>query len=295
MTVKIADYPDLEAHGIITKFVRFFSVPLLNRISPKMLQKMMKITSRDARTVVENTGSTHALEAMYTRHHRNLFSRGVLQGLADLFWHHCISQPKALRNRLKIVERCLEGEVIRVARGYEGAEDLVSILSVGGGSARAIMHSIHRLNKNGFSHKLKVINVDTDSRAIALGKEIAAKFDLQDIFEWINDDARNLSALVPKQAMDIVEMVGLLDYFSDERGANLIRQVYEVLKPRGTFIVANVFPNSEMPFVEHLGWPRMYYREPSDLERILRLAGFTQEPLIFFEPLKVHVIAKVAK
>ena len=45
---------------------------------------------------------------MYTRYDRRLFSRGILQGLADLFWHHCISQPKAIRNRLKLVEINLE-------------------------------------------------------------------------------------------------------------------------------------------------------------------------------------------
>ena len=295
MAVKTADHPDLEVHGMITKFVRIFSVPLLNRVPPGLLRKLMRVTSRDAKTVVQNTGSTHALEVMYTRHHRSLFSRGLLQGLADLFWHHCISQPKALRNRLKIVEQCLEEEIIRIAAKRKDADSVISILSVGGGSARAIIHSIHRLLKNGFNFRLRIVNVDTDPSAIALGREIATKFGLQDIFKWINNDAANLGALISAESVDIVEMVGLLDYFSEESGPNLLSQVHQVLKLGGVFIVANVFPNIEMPFVRNLGWPKMYYRKPSDLERILRLAGFTNEPSIFFEPLRVHIIAKVTK
>lgn len=66
VVVKIADYPDLETHGLVTKFIRIFSIPLMNHISPRTLQKLMKATSQNAGTVVKNTGSTHALEAMYT-------------------------------------------------------------------------------------------------------------------------------------------------------------------------------------------------------------------------------------
>ena len=90
-------------------------------------------------------------------------------------------------------------------------------------------------------------------------------------------------------------MVGLLDYFSDENGTELIRSVYASLKPGGVFVVANVHPNEEMPFVTNLGWPFMYYRKPDDLKRLLALGGFSCEPILIPEPLKVHVVAKVIK
>ena len=295
MNIITADDQDLETHSLLVKIIRFFSVPIMNKISPNSLQKMMRATSHDARTVVENSGSTAALEAMYSRHQRSLFSRGIFQGIADLFWHHCISQPKALRNRLKLVEKNLELEIFKIFKEKKNIEDTIKILSVGGGSAKALIHSIHRLIKGGHNLKLMVINIDKDMRAIEMGKKLSIKYNLQDIFQWINDDARNIDSLVGKGSIDIVEMAGLLDYFSKQSGAQLIKKVFDILKVGGLFIVANVHPNEEMPFVDHLGWPKMYYRYPNDLINILKAGNFFGDSQIIFEPLRVHIIARVYK
>src|SRR4030042_2771110 len=107
MEIDVADKKNLEKHGILSKVIRIFSVPLLNNLPDFFIKKMLAKTTRDGKVVLEQGGSTHALETMYTRQERRLFSRGILQGFADLFWQHCLSQPKAIRNRLKIVKRTL--------------------------------------------------------------------------------------------------------------------------------------------------------------------------------------------
>ena len=117
MKIIIADDKNLENHSLLTKFIRIFTVPLLNNLPASLIQKVMKLSSHDARKVLESVGSTHALEVMYTRYHRSLFHRGFLNGIADLFWHHGVSQPKALRNRLKIVEEKIEEEILRSCLG----------------------------------------------------------------------------------------------------------------------------------------------------------------------------------
>jgi len=194
MTTKIA-YENMETHGLVTRFIRIFTVPLMNNISPEFLKKMMRTTSHDAKTVVQNTGSNAALDAMYTRHHRSLFSRGLLQGFADLFWHHCFSQPKALRNRLALVEKNIEDEILRITNIDSSLE--ISIMSVGGGSMRALIQSINRISQRR-SLKIRILNIDRDQRAIKAGEELASKLGMREKFEWINGDARNLNSLVPK-------------------------------------------------------------------------------------------------
>jgi len=293
MKITVAQGKHLEKHNLLTKFIRIFTVPLLNNLSISFIQKLMKKSSHDARRVLETVGSTHALEVMYTRYHRSLFYRGILNGLADLFWHHAVSQPKALRNRLKIVEEKIEEEISQLVNGDKDA----TILTVGGGSSRALIHCIDRLYKKNLfdSHKIKVINVDKDKKAIELGKELAQRFNLNHVFEWINDDARNLKSLIKPETIDVVEMVGLLDYFSEERGIEVIGQIFNLLRKKGVFIVANIYPNSERIFVSKTGWPKMYYRTPEDLASILSKAGFTEEPTVIFEPLRVHIIQVVRK
>lgn len=290
----IADKRYLETHGFISKLLRILIVPLLNNLPAKIVQMIMRLSSHDARIVLEQKGSTHALEVMYTRYHRSLFSQGVLRGFADLFWHHIVSQPKALRNRLKIVEENLEIEIKKLLNSTLTKEE-IRILTVGGGSARAIFQTLQKVNTERADTPIKVINIDKDEKAIEFGRTMAEKSLLHPKFEWINSDAQSILYFIEKDSIHIVEMVGLLDYFSEEKGVEVISQIHKVLKPGGLFIVANVYPNSETSFVTKTGWPHMYYRRPADVERILHKAKFSAEPLIIFEPLKVHLIALVRK
>ena len=290
--MKVLVRKDLEGHNPLIFCLRFLTVPLMNSIPKSTLQKMMHKTSRDASTVVSNSGSTMALEAMYTRYHRGLFSRGIRQGLADIFWHHLISQPKALRNRLKIVEETIESRLISLIK--KGQKD-IKILNIGGGSSRALIHSLHKLFDEGFDFNPSIVNIDKDKRAIEIGKKIAKDHGLEKVFKWINSDVRNLDSLVAPDSIDIVEMVGLLDYFDDNRANAVMKVIHKSLKKGGLFIVANIHFNNEMKFIRNTGWPEMYYRGASDMERIVKDAGFEREPNLIFEPLKVHIITVVEK
>lgn len=292
MKIIVTDDKKLEKHNLIEKIIRIFSVPLLNSLPSPIIKKMMIKSSRDAGTAVKRGGSTYALEAMYTRYHRTLFSRGFFEGIADSFWHHCVSQPKALRNRLKIVEENLEKEILRIALKQKN----ILILSIGGGSTRGIIQSLDRILEKKLNCKIKIINIDKSQKALDLGREIAKRFNLNKNFKWIRNDARNIKSLISTNSVDIVEMVGLLDYFSDEKSIEVIKQIYAVLKKKGLFIMANIYPNIEMPFIRKTGWPEMYYRMPEDLSKILKESGFsTKKGKIIFEPLKSHIIVLIRK
>lgn len=291
MRVDFAKNNGLEKHGFITIILRSIVVPLLNSLPSSFIRRVMHRSSRDASTVIQTAGSTRALEVMYTRHNRRLFERGILEGIADVFWHHVVSQPKALRNRLRIIEDTLAEELSNLLRREQTQ---VMVLSVGGGSARALIHTISRFPVE-LRSRIKVINIDKSSDAINLSRDIAARSNLGDMFEWIVGDARDIKTFIQGYSADIVEMVGLLDYFSFERGVEIISQVYRCLKRGGLFIVANVIPNEEIKFVEKTGWPRMYYRQPGEVVDILRVSGFTQPPNLVLEPLKVHIVATVRK
>lgn len=293
--MEVIVYPrkGLETHGLFTALVRVFTVPLLNHVPPYLLRSIMRRSSRDASQVLNNMGYTHALEVVYTRYHRKLFHRGLMQGVADLFWHHATSQAKALRNRLKIVEHTLESEIHK--RLAATSENRVSLCTVGGGSSRAIIHTMSRVTKAYPLAHFEITNIDKDANGMELGRKNAAEYGLDSIFRWVRDDARNIPAIIPPETADIVEMVGLLDYFSEERGIEVIRHIHGSLKPGGVFIVANVHPNREQRFLHNMGWPSMHYRKPAQLTRILSMAGFSNEPLVMFEPLRVHMISVVVK
>ncbi len=294
METIIADYKNLEKHSLFVKFVRIFSVPILNSLPDVFLRRFMRESSKDAEVILDNLGSARALEVMYGRYRRNLFSRGIMQGFADLFWHHFVSQPKGVRNRLKIVENNLEKEISRIIS--RNNEKKINLLTIGGGSARGILEVLNKYSVQLKDWKISVINVDKSLKAIELGKELSEEFRLYDNFKWINDLAQNVGNLVHKDSIDIVEMVGLLDYFRDEKSIETFKQICDILKKGGLFMVGNIVPNKEQPFISKLGWPKMYYRQASDLSRLLIEAGFSKETgKIIFEPLKNHIVAVVRK
>ena len=93
------------------------------------------------------------------------------------------------------------------------------------------------------------------------------------------------------QCFDIIEVVGLLDYFSDERAVRLLTDARKILNEEGCMIVANVTLNSEVPFVRKTGWPEMNYRSVAELRAILEADGLWKRISVTVEPLGVHLIA----
>jgi hypothetical protein len=280
--IPIANNEHLEKRGIINTIIRIITIPILNLIPENLLRKTAKASSKDANNILEKVGSAHALEVMYSRHNRKLFSRGIFQGIADWYWHHVISQLKAVRNRLRIVECELESEIRN--RIKEGEKE-INLLTIGGGSSRAIIQTISRLLKEYPEVKITVTNLDKDPTVIELGKKIADSFNVSASFKWVIDTASKIDLHLEKNTIDIIEMVGLMDYFDNEKSISICKKIFELLKNNGLFIVANIYPNFEMEFVEKIGWPKMNYKTEKD---------FYKSNLIF-EPLKIHIVGLVRK
>jgi chemotaxis methyl-accepting protein methylase len=294
MKTYIANIKGLEKNNYFVDFVRFFTIPILNNLPESFLQKFMKSSSNDAVIVMENVGSAKALEVMYGRYRRKIFSRGIIQGLADLFWHHFVAQTKGVRNRLKIVKDNLEKEIINILQNKKDKE--IKILTIGGGSARGIVEVLDKYSEQLKGWNISVINIDKSTKAIELGKELAKEFNMYEKFEWINDLAQNVKFLVKENSVDIVEMVGLLDYFRDDRSKEVFTQIRSTLKENGLFMVGNIVPNKEQPFIIKMGWPKMYYRFAPDLSRLLIESGFSKEKgEIIIEPLQNHIVAIIKK
>jgi len=196
-----------EEHGFTAKAIRRITVPLFNVLPERFVRRLLAI-SPDGELIMNHCGSTHALEVMYAWHERDPFSPGVLPGLGNLFWFHCISQPKAMRNRLRIVQKILREEI---ARRLCASVDRISILSLGGGSCRALIQAVAELIPLAVQHAVRVINVDKDETAAALGRQIAAKYDVAEAFRWVVGNSKDLGSLADDDSVAIVEMVGLFD------------------------------------------------------------------------------------
>jgi len=252
----------------------------------------MKKTSADAKKALARTGSSHAMEAMYSGQDRNLFSRGIKQGMSDYVWHRVIAQSMAIRNRLLLVEEYLENAILEYSKS--NSESVVKILTVAGGTNKSIIAVIDRLHNKGNVLPISIHNIDLDKDALLVSEQMATMRNCNQYFTRITGNAFDLPLHVAENKFHIIEMVGLLDYLDEEQSVKMLALVKEAMNKNSVLVAANVAPNKEERFIKKLGWPKMYFRTGEHLGRLAELAGFDTVTIeVVKEPLLVHSVLKI--
>ena len=277
-----------EKNGILKNFFDFFFIPILNNIPPKFRDSVKK-THESAKVIIDNKASHNALEVLYNYGHHPQ-ERSLTKKIFRIIWFNT-NNPKAVRNRL----RAVKGELNDAGQKILDSGNDLKILSIASGSARAIVETIANLYipKN---RKVYVNFLDKNPHALDYSKEKVKEINFDDnfFFDWHTDTASNF----PKycQNLNIIEMVGLLDYFDDKKTVDIFTTIYNNLEKGGTFITANIDDNKERKFVTNLIDWRMIYRSGNDLINLALKAGFQKEKIrVFYEPLKIHAILVATK
>ncbi len=274
-----------ETNSTLKSVFNLFFIPILNSL-PSGLREIVKKTNKPAKDILENVTTHAAIEILYQegQPHR---VRNLLQRFFHYIWFST-NNPKAVRNRLRLVER----ELIKAIKNSIANRDEISILSVASGSARAIIESVD--NPEFLNHKISVAFLDKSSHALEYSRKLISTkhFPNNFSFRWIEDLAKKFHAHYEGMAHpNIIETVGLMDYFNDDKVLEFFSHVYTHLRKGGTFITANIADNPERKFVTNLvGW-EMIYRQPEEFLEIAMKAGFKKENIqILLEPLKVHFV-----
>jgi hypothetical protein len=280
---------DFEKHNPLVRIIRVPLIRLLVILPYGISRRLFTRWSKDAKQAWRWAKTYKALEVMYTFPERR--AKGDVS-LGDIFWHGILSGPRAVRNRLKLIEHLLENLIL----GQPAKNKPVRILSLGSGAGRSIIETIAGLDGQ---IPVRVVYFDRSRGAVRfsqrLSKEILGQ-EKSDDFQWVCSDIKNLPDYLTGFSPDIVEMVGFLDYFSDADAIALFRLIYQHISCGGWFIVSNINPNREASFVEKtVEWP-LVYRQSNHLEKLLTDSGFSREKVkLFIEPLKVFTVAVCQK
>lgn len=271
-----------ETNSILRKIFNFFFIPVLNSL-PASFQKPIKKTHKSAESVIDNATSHVAVEVLYN-HGNKKDSKHLLHSIFHKIWFS-VNNSKAVRNRLKLVQR----ELIKAINILSENNRDINILSIASGSARAVVNSVCNVNLN---KKITISFLDKSPHANEYSKNLSnvcpSNYDLR----WITDTASSFPKYYEGQEKpNIIEMVGLLDYFDDQKVIDVFSIIYNDLQNGGFLISANIDDNRERKFVTKVvGW-KMIYRDGKKLAELAIRAGFNPEKIkIIYEPLKIHVI-----
>lgn len=290
MKIEYLKGAELERHSLWQKVLRLIIVPIFNHIIPekKLRETVSKLSTAGAQAV-SRAGSTHAMESFYFGSEQKM---KLSQRIREYITHQVLSATKATRNRLKTVEGALYREFLERTQRMEA----IRVYAFGGGTCRSFINVLARLKREGIAPQVRITNVDLDQSAHRAGQTLAREHGYVSEFEWLQGsvlDARNFSEA---NKVDIVEIIGLLEYLDDEAAVAVLAQAYTILNAGALLVAANVRPTNEATFYRKIGWPPMYYRTPEKMSQLLEQAGFESGAIeIKVEPVCLHSICLVRR
>ena len=278
-----------EINTVFKKMLNVFLIPVLNSIPPSF-QKYIRKTHKSAEEIIEHATTHQALEILYKKGDRK-YSKTLFHKFFHTVWFNT-NNSKAVRNRLRLTKR----EIKQCIDTLITQRKDIHILSIASGSARSIIEVLTGIeNPNDVS--ISVTFLDKNPAALEYSKHLAKELDTTFNLTWVNSTVnsffRNLSTT---QKFNIIEMVGLVDYFNNYKATSIFSSIFSHLDTNGFLITANINNNSEQKFVtDAVGW-NMEYRSAEYLAVLIAKAGFNSDKMrIYYEPLKIHCVITVSK
>jgi hypothetical protein len=268
--------------------VNVIFIPLIN-ILPAGPTRSLKKIHKSCEEMIEYAGTYRAMEIIYDVNPRpkaNWFQNYFLS-----IWLG-INNSKAVRNRLKLVKREIKKKIIQLALDNKD----IKIINVASGSARAVLESVDDIHLDN-NHKLSAVFIDKNNEALLFSQKLASTNKHYLSFQWVNDTAENFFKLNDHKAdFNIAEVVGLLEYLSDNDVLRIFSLIHESLDSDGILITTNTMKNSERRFFSDvIGW-KMIYRSADELSSLLMDAGFSLDMMkIYYEPQRIHCIIVAKK
>jgi len=286
VVVDMDDSLNYEVRHPILEVLRIPLITLLNQLPPRAAKAVFTAFDSkggNTRKVQRYATTFKALEIMYTFKERE--RRGETN-ISERFWQNFLNNGISLRNRLKLTVR----EVTKAVKEVAKEKKEVHLLSLGSGSSRAIIETLAQLNGQ---IPIKAKLIDRSRGSICFSQKLASNHGVAINMKWHRDHVENLDRYCGEDfCPEVVEMVGLLDYYPREASIDLVNRIYKALPTGGYLITCNVIPNHEQPFItKGVGWP-MIYKTPEELKEIMVNAGFSGKNVgLIFEPLRVHCMS----
>lgn len=241
------------------------------------------------RKIKQNATNYWALELIYS--YRDYIPK---LNSWDRFWTKIwlnLINGTSTRNRLQLVIDELDRLVFKLAVTTGQRE--IRIVSLAAGSARAAIEIAKRARDGRYLHvKVRTLLVDRDRAALKLAQERINSLGLQEFCKVQIGNVLDIEKSLDDFNPDIIEIVGLLDYFNETLTVEYLKSIREKIKNPAWILAGNINYNKEISFVGRIITWDMYYKTPEKMAEIINQAGFSPDDWkIICEPQMVHEIA----
>ncbi|HRZ86678.1 MAG TPA: class I SAM-dependent methyltransferase family protein [bacterium] len=255
--------------------------PLMNYVLPKslVLYGINKSRSPLLKESILRPGGWRSMEISY--------ENGPHVDWVDMLALKFSTFPMSLRNRRKLVARVICGLI-----NHYAAAGHVNILGIGAGTGTNVMSGMAQSGKKNVSAHL----IDLDSDAFEYGQGLCRKYGLhEDAVSFIEGDAVDIKSHI-KVTPQIVKLVGIIEYLSDDEVRKLLAVSRDAL-PRGGSILSHSISRAHGVdrFTRRIFNLNLTYRSDTRVMELMGEAGFG-DFRVRHEPLGVYsVIVGVKK
>ena len=250
--------------GILNPLVNYFPAPIL-RLALRLLRSELAASNWT------DPGGWRSMVISYDGE-RKRFADRLLCTLGTI--------PMALRNRRVLGARIL-------ARLIDASDQPAPhVLCLGAGPGHIITDALLQCRRR----EARATLVDLNADAFTYGRRLAAQKGTGDRVRFVQGDVRDVAGML-EQPPDVVKMLGICEYLSDEQVASIAATVARRMR-RGAAMVFNSLSEAHGTdrFFRRVFRLQMIHRTPGHLQDLMRAAGFTDFSA-HAEPLGVyHVI-----
>lgn len=194
----------------------------------------------------------------------------------------------AARNRRKFVTQKLTSLITHFASAGP-----VSILGVGAGPGLQVQDAVVRseIERGGVAIHL----IDLDSDSFEYGMEQARQRGLADDVQFVQGDARAIHDYLPDIRPQIVKMVGIVEYLTDEQLKELLQAVHGIMADGGALVTHGLVDHHNTgPFLARVFNLRHCQRTKQQILDIVESCGF-RDSECFVDPMNVYPIVTTFK
>jgi spermidine synthase len=264
-----AEILDLERSGALQRLLRRAIInPFANYFPAAFHRGLLRLLRSElAAASWADPGGWRSMVLSYQSHRRRVADK-ILCTLGMV--------PKALRNRRRMGARAMAHLID--AAGHEP----VYILCLGAGPGFVVSDAMRQAHR-----RAEATLVDLSSEAVDFGRRLAKESGIADRVRFILGDVREVAPRLD-HAPDLVKMLGICEYLSDEQLTAILQALYRAM-PAGASVVSNSMTPAhgvDRYFRRVLNL-KIIHRTPEVLSRFFRDAGFSEitshgEPLGIF-------------
>ncbi len=248
----------ISFYNFVGRFPRALGIPLL------------LLTSVDAWKVVILAGIFNRTDAaLQTIYNHKVRPWRLFWAIGDALWQGAYN-CRSVRARALFVKELVPLLIFEIQNLVNFSRRPI-VASIGSGSAIQLFQSLFNNSLNKSCH---LILVDRDHRALKRGRKNASFFDIESA-DFQKTTIGSFLKRSPESSIDLIEMVGLTDYFENKHLERYFKKINHVLSPSGFFIGANISNNEESDYAHGVVcWPHMFYRSNLEIIDLLKSSGF---------------------